>query len=146
MKCVFPSILGSFKRTPRWPCFEPDRTRRSRLIDPTAFPDDVVGDLAELFDELREIARIHYVVRAIDDEDRADAVVAIIEETGIETVDVADACRIAADFTYRHAPTLADAFALATAAHVDGTLLAGADDEYDDISDVAITRVRTDPA
>lgn len=89
------------------------------------------------------LAEIHYIVREIDGADRADAVVEIVEETGIVPVDVAETWRIAADVKYRHAPALADAFALATAVHVDGTLLAGADDDFDGIADVSVTRFRT---
>ena len=39
-----------------------------------------------------------------------------------------------------------DAFALATAARTDATLLVGADDDYDDVADVPVVRFRTDSA
>ncbi|EMA57667.1 hypothetical protein C468_16792 [Halorubrum kocurii JCM 14978] len=42
--------------------------------------------------------------------------------------------------------TLGDAFALGTAAHVDGMLLVGAAGDYDDITEVQITRFRIEPA
>jgi len=45
----------------------------------------------------------------------------------------------------RHAPALGDAFALATAERVGGTLLIGADDDYDDVEDVSLVRFRADP-
>jgi len=67
----------------------------------------------------------------------------VIGETGVETVNVGDTWPIAADFKYRYSPSLAGAFAVATAAEVDGTLLAGADDDFDGVSDVAVTRFRT---
>lgn len=92
------------------------------------------------------LAELHYVVRAIAGPDRADAVVDVIEETGIRRVDTAETWRLAAEFKHRHAPALGDAFALATAAHVEGTLLAGADDDFDGVTDVPTTRFRTDPA
>lgn len=92
------------------------------------------------------LAEIHYIVRAIDGDERADAVVDILAESGIRRVDTEQTWRFAADFKFRYAPAIGDAFALGTAAHVDGTLLIGADDDYDAITEVPITRFRTDPA
>lgn len=89
------------------------------------------------------LAEVHYIVRAIDGEERADAVVDILEESGIRRVDTDKTWLMAADFKFRYSPALGDAFALATAAHVDGTLLVGADDDYDDVTDVQIVRFRT---
>ncbi|GAA0302054.1 PIN domain-containing protein [Halarchaeum salinum] len=92
------------------------------------------------------LAEVHYVVRAIDGEERADAIIDALEETGIRRVDTEETWPSAADFKFRYSPALGDAFALATAAHVDGMLLVGADDDYDDVDDVSMTRFRTDPA
>lgn len=88
------------------------------------------------------LAELQYIVRAIAGDDRADAVSTIIEESGIRRVDTAETWAVAADFKFRYGPALGDAFALGTAATVDGHLLVGADDDYDDISDVSITRFR----
>lgn len=90
------------------------------------------------------LAEVHYVVRAIDGEARADAVVDVLAESGIRRVDTEETWSLAAEFKARYAPALGDAFALATAASLDGTLLAGADDDYDAVDDVAVTRFRTD--
>ena len=92
------------------------------------------------------LAEVHYVVRAIDGVDRADGIVDVLEESGIRRIDTADTWRAAADLKGRSSPALGDAFALATARHVGGLLLAGADDDYDDVTDVPIERFRTDPA
>jgi len=92
------------------------------------------------------LAEIHYIVRATDGEERAEAVVDVLEESGIRRVDTQEAWRLAADFKFCYSPALGDAFALGTAAHVDGMLLVGADDNYDDVSEVPITRFRTEPA
>ncbi|GGM76826.1 putative nucleic acid-binding protein [Halarchaeum rubridurum] len=92
------------------------------------------------------LAEVHYVVRAIDGEERADAIIDVLAETGIRRVDTEETWPSAADFKFRYSPALGDAFALATATHVDGMLLVGADDDYDDVDDVSITRFRTDPA
>lgn len=92
------------------------------------------------------LAEVHYVVRAIDGEERADAVVDVLGESGIRRVDTDETWPSAADFKYRYALALGDAFALGTAAHVDGTLLVGADGDYDDVTDVPVTRFRTESA
>ena len=91
------------------------------------------------------LAEVQYIVRAIDGEKRADAVVDVLAESGIRRVDTEQTWRLAADFKFRRSPALGDAFALGTAASVDGTLLVGADDDYDDITGVSITRFRTEP-
>ena len=92
------------------------------------------------------LAEVHYVVRAIDSEERADAVVEILEESGIRRVDTEQTWPVAAEFKFRYSPALGDAFALGTAAHVDGMLLVGADDDYDDVTDVPTERFRAEPA
>jgi predicted nucleic acid-binding protein len=92
------------------------------------------------------LAEVHYVVRAIDGKSRADAVVDVLEESGIRRVDTEQTWSAAADFKFRYAPALGDAFALGTAAAVDGTLLVGADDDYDDVTEVPVTRFRTESA
>ncbi len=92
------------------------------------------------------LAEVHYIVRAIDGKERADAVVDVLGESGIRRVDTERTWSSAAEFKFRYAPALGDAFALGTAAHVDGTLLVGADGDYDDVTDVPITRFRTESA
>ena len=86
------------------------------------------------------------MVRAIGGEDRADAVIEVLDESGIRRVDAAETWRRAARFKHRRSPALGDAFALATAARTDVTLLVGADDDYDDVADVPVVRFRTDSA
>lgn len=88
------------------------------------------------------LAEVHYVVRAIDDEERADAVVDVLEESGVRRVDTAETWAFAAEFKHRYAPALGDAFALGTAKHTGGTLLVGADDDFGTVDDVQIVRVR----
>lgn len=89
------------------------------------------------------LAEVHYVVCAIDSEARADSVVDVLEESGIRRVDSGETWSLAAEMKARHAPALGDAFALATAAHVDGELLVGADDDYDGIDEVSVVRFRS---
>ena len=85
------------------------------------------------------------MVRAIGGEDRADAVVEALDESGVRRVDAAETWRRAADFKHRRSPALGDAFALATAVRTDATLLVGADDD-DNVADVPVVRFRTDSA
>lgn len=92
------------------------------------------------------LAEVHYIVRAIDSEERADAVVNVLGESGIRRVDTEETWPSAADFKFRYSPALGDAFALGTAAHVDGMLLIGADNDYDEVTDISIRRFRTEPA
>ncbi|AZQ14296.1 PIN domain-containing protein [Halorubrum sp. PV6] len=121
------------------------------------FCDDPGSDTVEAYVEAVEgaadgyisavtLAEVHYIVRATDGEERADAVVDVLEQSGISRVDTEHTWPLVAEFKFSHAPALGDAFALGTAAHVDGTLLVGADDDYDSITEVPITRFRTEPA
>jgi PIN domain nuclease of toxin-antitoxin system len=108
---------------------------------------EAVSGAAKGYISAVNLAEVHYIVRTIADEERADSIVDSIEETGIERVDSKDTWRTAADAKYRDSPALGDAFALATAEDVDGTLLVGADGDYDDIETAAsISRFRSDPA
>lgn len=107
---------------------------------------DAVEGAADGYISAINLAEVHYIVRAIDSEERADAVVNVLRESGIRRVDTEQTWPVAADFKFRYTPALGDAFALGTAAHVDGMLLVGADDDYDDITDISITRFRTEPA
>ena len=121
------------------------------------FCDELGSDTVETYLEATEraadgyisainLAEVHYIVRAIDGAERADAVVDVLEESGIRRIDTEQTWAPAADFKFRYSPALGDAFALGTAAHVDGALLVGADDGYDDVTDVPIIRFRTEPA
>jgi predicted nucleic acid-binding protein len=106
---------------------------------------DAVEGFAEGFISAVNLAEVHYIVRAIDGEERADAVVDVLRESGIRRVDTEETWATAADFKSRYSPALGDAFALGTAATVDGLLLVGADDDYDGISEVPIVRFRDEP-
>ena len=107
---------------------------------------DAVMRSSEGYISAVNIAEVHYTVRVIDGEERADSVVEVIEETGLRRVDTAETWRFAADYKYHYFPALGDAFALATAESVDGMLLVGADDDYDAITDIPIKRFRVEPA
>ncbi|OYR77061.1 VapC toxin family PIN domain ribonuclease [Halorubrum ezzemoulense] len=107
---------------------------------------DAIEGAADGYISAINLAEVHYIVRAIDGEDRADAVVDVLEESGIRRIDTEQTWARAADFKFRYSPALGDAFALGTATHVSGVLLVGADDGYDDVIGVPITRFWTEPA
>jgi PIN domain nuclease of toxin-antitoxin system len=106
---------------------------------------DAVEGAADGFISAVNLTEVHSIVRAIDSVERADAVVDILDESGIRRVDTDETWSRAAEFKFRYTPALGDAFALGTAAHVDGTLLVGADDDYDGVTGVTIARFRTEP-
>jgi len=120
-------------------CDEPGSDTVERYIE-------AVEGAADGYISAVNLAEVHYIVRAIDGIERADAVAEVLAESGIRRLDTAETWSGAAAFKFRYAPALGDAFALATAAHVDGTLLVGADDDYDDVTDVSITRFRSEAA
>lgn len=92
------------------------------------------------------LTAIHDIIRAVDGQPRGDAAVELLEESEICRVDTERTWTAAAEFKFQHSPPLGDAFALGTAGCVDGTLLVGADDDYDGIDGVPITRFRDEPA
>lgn len=110
-----------------------------------AYVDAVMGS-SEGYISTVTAAEVHYIVRAIEGEDRADSVVDVIKESGFRHVGTGETWRFAADFKYRHTPALGDAFALATAKSVEGSLLVGAAEDYDDITEIPIERFRVEPA
>lgn len=107
---------------------------------------EAIEGSADGFISAVNLAELYYIVRAIDSEERADSAVDVLEGSGIRRVDTEEAWPSAADSKFRYSPALGDAFALGTAAHVDGMLLIGADGDYDEGTDVSITRFRTEPA
>ena len=58
---------------------------------------DAVMASSEGYISAVNIAEVHYIVRAIDGEERADSVVKVIEETGLRRVDTAETWRFAAE-------------------------------------------------
>lgn len=68
-----------------------------------------------------------------------------LEAIGVAVYESRDCWETAAEIKRRHPMALGDAYALATAESVDGTLLVGADDDFDGV-DAPIERFRTEPA
>ena len=91
------------------------------------------------------LAEVRYVVEAIGGPEESAAAVETLADSRIRWVGTGDTWKRAARYERRLSPALGDAFALATAEAVGGTLLAGPDDDYDDASDVDVVRFREDP-
>jgi predicted nucleic acid-binding protein len=73
------------------------------------------------------------------------AALARLEELGVSVYSPANCWNVAAVFKTRYDLPLGDAYALATADAVEGMLLVGADDDFEDVA-VPIERFRDDPA
>lgn len=91
-------------------------------------------------------AELHYIVRGNAGLERAETVMEVLEESGIQRISTDELWRKTADFKFGYSLALGDAFALAAAAVVNGTLLVGAGDDFATVTDVPITRFRADAA
>jgi len=92
------------------------------------------------------LTEVRYTLARKYSRDVADDYLEWLLAIGVTPVDVARTWVEAADFVLEYNPALGDAFALATAKRFDGTLLVGADDDYDGVGGVPIERFRPDPA
>lgn len=85
---------------------------------------------------------IRYILARKYDRETADQFLDWLWTIGITGVDAEAIWQDAAEYVLRYNPALGDAYALATAAAVDGTLLAGGDSEFDDVDKIPIERFR----
>jgi len=92
------------------------------------------------------LTKIRYIIARKYDRTTADEYIDWLTNLGVKSVNVTDIWDVTADHVLSYNPALGDAFALATADHFDATLLVGADDDYDAVNDVSITRFRPDAA
>ena len=88
------------------------------------------------------LAESRYTLARKYDRATADEYLDWLTDLGIETIDVGDAWIEASEYVLQYNPALGDSLALATAEHVEATLLVGGDNDYDEISDVPIDRFR----
>lgn len=105
----------------------------------------VVGD-ADSYVNHVTLTEVRYVLARKYDRGVADEYIDWLLDVGMHPVDVDAIWPAAADYVLEYNPALGDAFALATAAHVDATLLVGADTDYEAITEVPIERFRDEPA
>lgn len=116
--------------------------------------------VAELFDQIASgdrsgamsgvtFAEVHYIVTREATETAADEYVEFLRTVGIEPCGVTGLNRAVSRFKREYGVALGDSFALATAAQRDATLVAGADDDFDEIEtrpdEPSVRRFRTMP-
>jgi len=92
------------------------------------------------------LAEVRYVLARKYDRDTAERYVEWLADLGVSRVGTERLWVTASEHVLAHNPALGDAFALATAGHLDATLLVGGDDDYDDVEDVRVERFRDGPA
>lgn len=92
------------------------------------------------------LTEVRYILARKYDRTVADEYIDWLLDLGINPVDVDAVWIEAADYVIKYSPALGDSFALATAEDVDAMLLVGADDDYDDVTEVPIERFREEPA
>jgi predicted nucleic acid-binding protein len=85
---------------------------------------------------------IRYVLAGKYDVERADRYLQWLSDVGITPVGAEELWTTAADWILAEDPSLADAYALAAAEVTGGTLLVGADDDFESIDTLAIERIR----
>ncbi|SEA39898.1 Predicted nucleic acid-binding protein, contains PIN domain [Haloplanus vescus] len=117
-----------------------DGEPRSEVVE--TYLDAVAAKDTTGFASYVNLAEIRYTLARKYDRDTADEYLDWLTDLGIEPVDVSSAWMDASEYILQYNPALGDAFALATAEHIEATLLIGGDDDYDDISNIPIERFR----
>jgi predicted nucleic acid-binding protein len=108
----------------------------------TTYLDAVAREDAVGFVNYVNCAEVRYTIARKYDTTTADEYLDWLDDLGLQSVGVVDTWRRASAVVVEHNPALGDAFALATAAVVEGMLVVGGDDDYDAITDVPIERFR----
>jgi len=99
------------------------------------------GDLSGFVSPVT-LTEVHYIASPLSTEKSPDDFITDLQAAGVRRVSASDCWRDAARYKGEHQVALGDAYSLATAAEVDGTLLVGGDDDFDEITDVDIRRFR----
>lgn len=95
------------------------------------------------------ITEVLYITAGERTMEMAEVCIKAIRQFGIEVVECIGVWETAGNIKYDYQTSLADAYAVATVDDRGGTLIVGADDDYDDIIDdgiVPIDRFRTEAA
>jgi hypothetical protein len=85
------------------------------------------------------LAETRYVLARKSDRETADEYISWLLDIGMKPVDAQTSWQAASGFVLDYNPALGDSFALSTAKELDGELLVGSDDDYDDVTDVRLT-------
>lgn len=107
--------------------------------------DAVAVDEADGYVSYVNLSEVRYVLARKYDGDTADEYAGWLLDIGVVPVNVGSLWKTASDYVLRHRPALGDSFALATADEKDAELLVGADDDYDEVTEVKVTRFREEP-
>jgi predicted nucleic acid-binding protein len=115
---------------------DPGAATTAACLDAVA-ANDVDGRLTRV-----NATEIRYVLAGKYDVERADRYLQWLSDVGITPVGAEELWTTAADWILAEDPSLADAYALAAAEVTGGTLLVGADDDFESIDTLAIERIR----
>jgi predicted nucleic acid-binding protein len=99
----------------------------------SAYLDAVAHGASEGYLHQVNATEVRYIIARKYDRDTADQYLQWLSSIGINPSDNKSVWGTAADWVLDFNPALGDAYALATAELVDGTLLVGSDDDYDAI-------------
>jgi len=103
--------------------------------------DGAVGVISRI-----NLTEVMYIAANEADLATAKTIVRSIRDFGFEVVESMDTWETAGMIKHTHSIALGDSYAVAAADHCGGTLIVGADDDFDSITEVPITQFRTDPA
>lgn len=115
---------------------EPGATTVSEHLDAVGIED------ADGYCNWVNASEVRYILARKYDREVADEYLEWLFDLGLEPIGVEALWEDASERVLEYNPALGDSFALATAAHVDGTLLVGGDDDYDEVTDVRLERFR----
>lgn len=102
------------------------------------------GD-AEGYVNIINLTELRYVSVRLGSKAKADTFIHYLQQKGLNIVDAGRVWESAADYKDQYKMSLADAYATASATTIGGTLLVGADDDFDEIltsTDIDIERFR----
>jgi predicted nucleic acid-binding protein len=108
--------------------------------------DRVVEGSAVSFVSPVTLTEVHYISHYYGAQQSPDDLLGELQASGVNQVKASVCWRDAARYKREYQVALGDAYSLATAAHVDGTLLVGADDDFDGVEDVDMVRFRENSA
>jgi predicted nucleic acid-binding protein len=86
------------------------------------------------------LTETRYVIGRVSGREMADRYISWLFDIGVRPIGVTDLWIDAADYILEYNPALGESFALATADHVDASLLIGGDDDFAGITEVHIIR------
>jgi len=92
------------------------------------------------------LTEVHYVAHNYEAQSDPDEYINDLRAFGVNQIKASRCWRGAAQFKREYQVSLGDAYSLATAEAVGGTLIVGADDDFDEITEVTIERFREEAA